>query len=370
MGEPADSTNGSGYVARPKIAPVRPGIFSVRQPLSPRASFVAGTLAFALPFLLWCALSYLPFLWHPLVLVHQPGDTRVPGTYAYLAEGQLVEREVFAARNAELARAGAKLATGERSNPIYLQPPHAVAIALYTAFTTPPERNGDYWLHESLLQSCKVIFWGFFWSALLGIPLGILCGTFSFFSRMLEPFVDFVRYMPAPVFGALAVTIFGLADEPKIAIIFIGTFFQMVLVVANTTRNVDSSLLQAAQTLGAKNHQLVLHVVIPGALPALFRDVRILIGWAWTYLVVAELIGEKSGLSAFIYQQQRYRHFENVYAAIAIIGLVGLAFDQLLAVSGKYLFPWESGNRRLVRFWRALGRLLPNSQRLTRARAT
>ncbi len=356
------------YVERSKLEPVRPGIFSVRQPLSQRASYVAGTLSFALPFLLWCAISYLPFLWHPQVLVQHPGNTAIPGTYAYLAEGQLVEREVFQARNEELARAGARLATGERSNPIYLQPPHAVAKALYTAFTTAPERNGDYWLHESLLQSCSVIFWGFFWSALFGIPIGILCGTFSFFSRMLEPFVDFVRYMPAPVFGALAVTIFGLADAPKIAIIFIGTFFQMVLVVANTTRSVDLSLLQAAQTLGAKNHQLVLHVVIPGALPALFRDMRILVGWAWTYLVVAELIGEKSGLSAFIYQQQRYRHFDNVYAAIAIIGFVGLAIDQLLAITGKHLFPWETGNRRLGRAFQGLrSRFFPSSQRLVRA---
>lgn len=369
MSQQADPTNASGYVERPKGGPVRRRRFAVREPLSPSARLVAGSLSFVLPFLLWCAISYIPFLWHPLVLVHHPGDTRVPGTYAYLAEGQLVEREVFAARNAELARAGAKLATGERSNPIYLQPPHAVARALYTAFTTPPERNGDYWLHESLLQSCKVIFWGFFWSALFGIPLGILCGTFSFFSRMLEPFVDFVRYMPAPVFGALAVTIFGLADEPKIAIIFVGTFFQMVLVVANTTRSVDSSLLQAAQTLGARNHQLLFYVVIPGALPALFRDLRILVGWAWTYLVVAELIGEKSGLSAFIYQQQRYRHFDNVYAAIVIIGFVGLACDQLLALAGKYLFPWESGNRKLTRLLRGFGRLLPTSERVP-ARAT
>ena len=88
-----------------------------------------------------------------------------------------------------------------------------------------------------------MIFWGFVWSALLGVPLGILCGTFSLFSRLFEPFVDFIRYMPAPVFGALAVTILGLADEPKIAIIFVGTFFQMVLVVANTTRSVDPALL-------------------------------------------------------------------------------------------------------------------------------
>jgi NitT/TauT family transport system permease protein len=343
----------------PMEEPVRPRLLAVRQPLSSRAAFSVGVLAFAVPLLLWCALSYLPFVWHPLVLVHDAGDTSVPGTYAYLAEDQLVEREVFAARNQELARAHAKLARGERSNPIYFQPPHAVARALYTAFTTPPEGVGDVWFHQSLLQSCKVIFWGFFWSAVFGIPIGIACGTFSFFSRLFEPFVDFIRYMPAPVFGALAVSIFGLAEEPKVAIIFIGTFFQMVLVVANTTRLVELSLLHAAQTLGAKNRQLVWHVVIPGILPALYRDVRILIGWAWTYLVVAELIGEKTGLSAFIYQQQRYRHFDNVYAAIVIIGLVGLGVDQLLAFFGRYFFPWESGNLRLFRLARSVRELVP-----------
>jgi NitT/TauT family transport system permease protein len=86
---------------------------------------------------------------------------------------------------------------------------------------------------------------------------------------------------------------------------------------------------------------------------------RILIGWAWTYLVVAELIGEKSGLSAFIYQQQRYRHFDNVYAAIVIIGVVGLCIDQFLAVLARYLFPWETGQTKLVRMMRAMRRALP-----------
>ena len=110
--------------------------------------------------------------------------------------------------------------------------------------------------------------------------------------------------------------------------------------------------MQAAQTLGASNRQLLLHVVIPAALPALYRDMRILIGWAWTYLVVAELIGEKSGISAFLYQQQRYRHFENVYAGIVMIGVIGLVTDQLLAFVGRFLFPWESGNTALLRWSR------------------
>jgi NitT/TauT family transport system permease protein len=136
----------------------------------------------------------------------------------------------------------------------------------------------------------------------------------------------------------------------------------MVLVVANTTRQVDGALLHAAQTLGAKNRQLLMHVVVPAALPGLFRDIRILIGWAWTYLVVAELIGEKSGISAFIYQQQRYRNFDNVYAAIIMIGMIGLICDQGLAALGRVLFPWESGNTLLGRWLGRLGGALRNRQ--------
>jgi NitT/TauT family transport system permease protein len=341
----------------------RSSLFAVREPLPVRLRAWFSILAFVVPLGLWSILSYVPFLWHPLVLVSDPGGAGVPGQYSYVAEGQRVEREVFEKRNQELAAAGAKLAEGERVNPIYLPAPHEVAKAFYTAFTTEPERPGDYWLHESIWHSCKIIFWGFVYAALFGVPIGILCGTFSAFSGLVEPFVDFIRYMPAPVFGALAVAIFGLADAPKITIIFIGTFFQMVLVVANTTRQLDASLLHAARTLGASNRQLLFHVVIPGIVPNLYRDMRILIGWAWTYLVVAELIGEKSGISAFIYQQQRYRHFDNVYASIVIIGLVGFATDQILAWLARYLFPWESGNTALARFTQRFRRA-PASLRL------
>jgi NitT/TauT family transport system permease protein len=340
----------------------------VREPLSPSTRAISTALAFMLPLALWALVSYVPFLWHPQVLVSDAGDSSVAGTYDFVTAGERVELESFEARNSELSKVHAKQAVGERVNPIYLPAPHEVARAFYTAFTTEPERRGDMWLHESLWHSCQVIFWGFLYAALLGLPIGILCGTFPLISQLLEPFVDFVRYMPAPVFGALAVAILGLADAPKIAIIFIGTFFQMVLVVANTTRQVEPALLHAAQTLGASTRQLLTHVVVPSALPGLYRDVRILIGWAWTYLVVAELIGEKSGISAFIYQQQRYRHFDNVYASIVIIGGVGLLCDQLLGFLGNFLFPWQSGQSGAARFVRALParlRALTSSQAKT-----
>lgn len=322
--------------------------FAVRKELSPKKRGTLLLLSFLLPLAAWAVVSYCPYVWHPLVHVTDPGDTGVPGTYAYLAAGQMVQRDVFVARNRELKAAGAALAEGDPANPIYLPAPHEVGRAFYTAFTTKPKRRGDQWLHESLWHSFQIIFWGFVYSAVLGIPIGILCGTFGFFARLTEPFVDFIRYMPAPVFGALAVAVLGLKDGPKITVIFIGTFFQMVLIVANTTRRLDPSMLEAAQTLGASNRQLLTHVVIPGALPQLYRDMRILVGWAWTYLVVAELIGEKSGITSFLYQQQRYRNFDNVYAAIIMIGMIGLFTDQVLALVGRHLFPWQSSHRSII----------------------
>jgi NitT/TauT family transport system permease protein len=158
---------------------------------------------------------------------------------------------------------------------------------------------------------------------------------------LFEPFVEFFRYLPAPAFGALAVAVLGIYEGPKIAIIFIGTFFQQVLIISNTTRKLDYALLEAAMTLGTSRLKLLRHVVIPGILPDLFRDQRILLGWAWTYLIVAELIGTSSGITWFITQQARYEHFENVYAAILMIGIIGLGTDLVLGWLGKRLFPWD-----------------------------
>ena len=147
--------------------------------------------------------------------------------------------------------------------------------------------------------------------------------------------------MPAPVFGALAVAIMGIYDSPKIAIIFIGTFFQQVLVVANTTRKLDPSLVEAAQTLGAGRLQILFNVVLPGISVDLYNDMRILLGWAWTYLIVAEYVGASSGITYFINQQAKYRIYDNVFAAILIIGFIGFATDRILEALGRNLFPWQ-----------------------------
>jgi len=300
-----------------------------------RPRLFISTMSFVLPILLWSLVSYVPFLWHPMMKIQSAGDV------SYFKEDLLVTRDVFRIETEKMQAEGLQVPIGIRANPVYLPAPHEVVEAFYTSFTTEPQRRSEKWLHESLWSSIQVIFWGFLISSVIGVPLGIMAGTYDFFSRLFEPFIEFFRYLPAPAFGALAVAVLGIYQAPKIAIIVIGTFFQQVLVIANTTRKLDQGLLEAAQTLGASGHSLVSKVVIPGVLPDVYRDMRILLGWAWTYLIVAELIGTSSGITWFITQQARYNNFENVFAAIMMIGILGLGFDMLLAAIGRVIFPYQ-----------------------------
>jgi NitT/TauT family transport system permease protein len=257
---------------------------------------------------------------------------------------------------------------GVSANPSYLPAPHEVFKAGYGLFIAG-EASDSARMRERLLHSLRIVFGGFLLSCLIGVPLGIFCGTFGVVSRFFEPFVDFFRYMPAPAFSTLLVAIFSAHDAPKIALVFIGTFFQMVLVVSNTTRQLDLSLLEAAQTLGAKSRHLLWKVTIPGILPNLYNDLRILLGWSWTWLVIAELIGVKSGLTEFIETQGRWRNFDQVYPVIMLIGLIGFGSDQLLSRLSRTFFPYLNhanrgpGMLERMQHWATADRIDPLAER-------
>jgi NitT/TauT family transport system permease protein len=142
--------------------------------------------------------------------------------------------------------------------------------------------------------------------------------------------------------------IFGLELGPKIMLVFLGTFPHAVLMVANTTRQLEKPLLEAAQTLGANQRQLVTRVVIPGIMPNLYNDLRILLGWAWTWLVIAELMGFKSGLTEIIDTRGRRFQFEHVYPAILLIGISGFITDQILSSLSRVFFPWTHSSPSMV----------------------
>jgi NitT/TauT family transport system permease protein len=413
------------------------GWLNVRRDLPRGRRGVLTALSFLLPLLIWCLVSYVPFIWHPDVkLSLAAGTDRIPAVFtagnrvskdyfptyagairldnADILKARGSDKTVPAARRAnrvllrQLAPVaiangwlkpgqeqddaaiyqiwgvlanGSKTATrpaltdenlsiiranwallsansprfdsstlpetpllklipqGVPSNPVYLPAPDEVIRAAMADFTAPRIGENPTML-ERYGHSLRIILLGFLWSCVIGVPLGILCGVYDFFARLVEPFVDFFRYMPAPTFSTLLVAVLSAHDAPKVALVFIGTVFQMILVVSKTTRLLDPALLEAAQTLGTKPRQIITKVVFPGILPNLYNDLRILLGWAWTWLVIAELIGVKSGLTGFLDTQGTFRNFDRVFPIIILIGVTGFVTDQLLAMLHGVFFPW------------------------------
>jgi len=184
-------------------------------------------------------------------------------------------------------------------------------------------------------------------SALIAVPLGLLIGTYRSVQSLLEPLTDFIRYMPAVAFIPLVMLWIGIDESSKVAIIFIGTFFQMVLMVAEDVRRVPMAQIEAAQTMGATRGEILEQVIFASARPALLDTLRVTMGWAWTYLVVAELVAANSGLGYAIIKAQRFLQTDKIFAGILLIGAIGLAIDQAFRLAHRLSFPWlHAGDRR------------------------
>jgi NitT/TauT family transport system permease protein len=181
---------------------------------------------------------------------------------------------------------------------------------------------------------------GFLLSALIALPLGLMIGTFRPVQAALEPLTDFIRYMPAVAFIPLVMLWVGIEESSKIAIIFIGTFFQMVLMMAEDVRRVPLAQIEAAQTMGATRGESIKLVIFQSAKPALLDTLRVTMGWAWTYLVVAELVAANSGLGYSILKAQRFLQTDKIFVGILLIGLIGLVMDQLFRLAHRKAFPW------------------------------
>jgi NitT/TauT family transport system permease protein len=197
----------------------------------------------------------------------------------------------------------------------------------------------DKLLNDTMISIYRVTV-GWLLSALIAIPLGMLIGTFRPVQALLEPLTDFIRYMPAVAFIPLVMLWIGIDEGSKIAIIFIGTVFQMVLMVAEDVRRVPTTQIEAAQTMGATRGEIIGLVLLPAAKPALVDTLRITMGWAWTYLVVAELVAANSGLGYAILKAQRFLQTDKIFAGIIIIGFIGLITDQLFRWVHRMAFPW------------------------------
>ena len=182
---------------------------------------------------------------------------------------------------------------------------------------------------------------GWLFAVVLGVPLGILIGSYKIFEALFEPLNDFLRYMPVVAFIPLAILWLGIGDVEKIAIIFLGTFFQLVAMTSDISASVSESYIFVGRTLGYTPWQSVLRIVWPMSLPSIYDSLRVCMGWAWSYLVVAELVAAVQGIGYMIVQAQRFLRTDIVISGIIIIGLVGITFDYGFKMIYSLLFPWS-----------------------------
>jgi NitT/TauT family transport system permease protein len=182
---------------------------------------------------------------------------------------------------------------------------------------------------------------GFVLAAVLAVPLGIAMGAYKGVEAFFEPFVSFCRYLPASAFIPLLILWAGIGETQKLLVIFIGSFFQLVLMVAVTVGSTRRDLVEAAYTLGAGNRGVIARVMIPGAAPGIAETLRLVLGWAWTYVIVAELIGSSSGIGHMITDSQALLNTGQIIFGIIVIGIIGLISDFAFKWLNRRLFAWS-----------------------------
>lgn len=222
-------------------------------------------------------------------------------------------------------------------NPIFLPSPSAVWRELIDQI-----RGGVLWMDAK--ASVYRITVGWVLSTLIAVPIGILMGNFRLFEGLFEPLIDFVRYMPAVAFVPLSILWAGVDDGQKFIILFIGTFFQQVLMIMDNVKTVPYEMVQVSYTFGLSKWEVLRKVVLPAAMPGIWDTFRITLGWAWTYLVVAELVAANIGLGYRIMRAQRFLQTDTIILGILIIGVLGLITDYAFKFSYRAMFRWV-GNR-------------------------
>lgn len=221
---------------------------------------------------------------------------------------------------------------------MFLPSPVLVAQAL-------GDHAADGTLWSDMGASTARIFIGFVLATVMAVPIGTLMGVNARIEAALEPLMDFIRYMPVVAFVPLTIVWVGIDESQKFLIIWMGTFFQQVLMVADAVRRTPQGLVRLGETLGLSRVESLVRIVIPSAMPRIWDALRVTLGWAWTWLVVAELVAANVGMGYRITVAQRYLDTPTILAYVFVLGLLGLIFDQVMRAAGRRIFAYQEGRR-------------------------
>jgi ABC-type nitrate/sulfonate/bicarbonate transport system permease component len=198
-------------------------------------------------------------------------------------------------------------------------------------------------LHNHMLYSLYRVALGYAIAALLAIPLGLLMGWSPGLLRMIRPLFELVRPIPPLAWIPIAILWFGIGIKSAAFIIFLGAFFPILLNTISGVLSIPPILIEAAQTLHAKEKDIFLKVLLPGAVPSIFVGMRIGIGIGWMTLVAAEFTGVKEGygLGYMIMTARDIQRPDEILAGMLVIGVIGLLIDIGLRATESRMIRWR-----------------------------
>lgn len=235
------------------------------------------------------------------------------------------------------------LAAAEVWDPIFLPSPGRVWDAFVYSVTSHDGLPGyqGYYLWEHLWASLWRILRGLFWAIVFGVPLGVVLATVAPIRVVVEPYVDFLRALPPLAYFSLLIIWFGIEDSSKIWLLFIASFPPITLATLAGVRRIPGEYLESARSLGAGRLQLVLHMVLPSAIPDVLTGVRIALGFAWTTIVAAETSNGIPGIGGLAWATKKELLTDVAIVCVLTIGLTALALDAVLRLVGRALVPWS-----------------------------
>ncbi len=196
-------------------------------------------------------------------------------------------------------------------------------------------------LLQGIAATLRRVLLGFGLAVLVGVPLGILAGSWRAIQSILAPIVLFGRNVPIAALIPLTILWFGIDETQKVMFIFIATIPFIFSDAASAVIEIPDRYVETAQTLGASSFQIVRKVLLPLSMPNIYVSLRHLFGLAVGYIMLAELINAQHGLGYLLNVSQRRGLNENLFLLLIIIGLLAFAIDRLLAFFQRGLFPYR-----------------------------
>jgi ABC-type nitrate/sulfonate/bicarbonate transport system permease component len=222
-------------------------------------------------------------------------------------------------------------------DPVYLPSPGAMA---QRAAALWQDGYKDVPLAQHVGASLFRALSGFALGAAAGIPLGLLSGSTRVGHAVVSPVLAFLRPIPPIAFIPMAVLYFGLGETGKVVLIFFTAFNYAQLNAHAGAANVAPAYLRTAQSLGLSRWQTFRKVLVPAAVPQIFTGLKVAMALSWAVVVAAELVGAQRGVGFMIADAAQFFDIPVVFIGIALIGLIGLLLNGLLAFLQARLVHW------------------------------